>query len=456
MKHKNAWLNLIVLCGLLLPLASATSSGAYAVDLLSVRNERAAPARTDKELFHTVAATKYGPDDAGNVIVTYTLPLGPAYLADTYTCTLSAGTGPAGRVQLVCDLGEIPAEESRDFEINLQVDTDAVALEANGTPVIRKTVEASSDRVDESPGRDTLTESTTVADSADLMITKVGRPDNEVRVGEELVYTIYVDNYGPSDAHNVHLRDTLLSDGSWEFVTCDWVELPSGFTSASMACGPVNDVLVADIDLIPVYTSTNPGRFGVSYTLSPNEIQDVTNQVRVTSDTPDPNSSNNLAEVSTAVVPSEPMLMKQVVRDDLTTLPSTGDNKTDDRIKDAIAHINKSLDPDLWETGWTLTDKGKRVFDEEEKAAKELAKIHVPDVSESFYSLLDVDQALARLAIEEAIAAAAAAGCPGGSDDHDCEKVMREIAMAQEELAKAIEQYKKAWEHAQKAMEKLG
>ncbi|HUW14825.1 MAG TPA: hypothetical protein VM537_34215, partial [Anaerolineae bacterium] len=58
-------------------------------------------------------------------------------------------------------------------------------------------------------------------------------------------------------------------------------------------------------------------------------------------------------------------------------------------------------------------------------------------------------------------------GCPVGSDDRECKKVLGEIANAEGEMAKAqkeldkgnpdeaIDHYKHAWEHAQKAMEKL-
>ena len=87
-------------------------------------------------------------------------------------------------------------------------------------------------------------------------------------------------------------------------------------------------------------------------------------------------------------------------------------------------------------------------------------------VSGAINSLLyDADEVLALLAIEEVVAAAEAAGCPLGSEDGECKKVLGEIVKAQEEMVKAqeeldkgkpdkaIDHYKKAWEHAEKAME---
>ena len=163
-----------------------------------------------------------------------------------------------------------------------------------------------------------------------------------------------------------------------------------------------------------------------------------------------------------------PRLAKMEVFYQLSLLPPTGDKKTDDRIEKAIEHVEKSLADELWLDDSHLSEKGKKVFDEEEKAVKELMKIQQPDVSGAISSLVyDADEVLALVAIEEAVAAAQAAGCPLGSEDRKCKKVLGEIVKAQEEMVKAqkeldkgkpdkaIDHYKKAWEHAQKAMEKL-
>jgi len=142
-----------------------------------------------------------------------------------------------------------------------------------------------------------------------------------------------------------------------------------------------------------------------------------------------------------------------------------------DQVTEAIEHIEKSLEPDLWETDWSLTRKGKKVFDEEKKAVKELVKIlekasvdqAVKDTAlEAIEHLIMADQALASTAIEQAIAKAYDAGCyDEGNDDAECRKVLRKITRAQEEMAeaeeeidkgkydKAIDHYKKAWEQVQ-------
>ncbi len=127
--------------------------------------------------------------------------------------------------------------------------------------------------------------------------------------------------------------------------------------------------------------------------------------------------------------------------------------------------IEKSLDPKLWETDSALTKKGKKVFDEEKKAVKDLQKLikdkKVPDsvkvVCENVIDkLLTADKSLAETALNDAKAYE-------GTDkkvDKEIEKSEKELEKATKELEKgkpdkAIDHYKNAWEHAQKAMNKV-
>ncbi len=121
-----------------------------------------------------------------------------------------------------------------------------------------------------------------------------------------------------------------------------------------------------------------------------------------------------------------------------------------------IKHIQKSLDDKYWEDDSHLTKKGKKVFEEEEKAVKELMKIEKKDssVSPAIGFLVEADRLLAQIAIDDAVAA--------GGDAKKIAKAEKEIAKAEKEIAiaqkdidkgkydKAIDHYRKAWEHAQK------
>src|SRR5213079_2419591 len=102
---------------------------------------------------------------------------------------------------------------------------------------------------------------------------------------------------------------------------------------------------------------------------------------------------------------------KRAVSNDLTAQLPTGDQKTDDRISHAIDHLTKSLDNKLWVDDSSLTKKGKKVFNEEKKAVREL--LHIQDdrvetarPEENAADLLvGVDRDLAQRAIDAAVAA---------------------------------------------------
>jgi hypothetical protein len=122
-----------------------------------------------------------------------------------------------------------------------------------------------------------------------------------------------------------------------------------------------------------------------------------------------------------------------------------------------IKHIQKSLDDKYWEDDSYLTKKGKKVFEEEKKAVKELMKIEKKDssVSPAIGFLVEADRLLAQIAIDYAV--------DTGGDAKKIAKAEKEIAKAEKEMAnaqkdidkgkydKAIDHYRKAWEHAQKA-----
>lgn len=163
----------------------------------------------------------------------------------------------------------------------------------------------------------------------------------------------------------------------------------------------------------------------------------------------------------------------------------TGEKKWDDKLDKAIGHIDKSLNIDpkhpgktwkkypLWVDDNHLDPKhGKKVFDDEKKAVKELKKLikkddtpqDVKDVCQAVIDmLLEADGLLAHTAYDEALDGA---GDP--KVDKELEKCDKEFDKAIEDLnhldkngdpdpkyEKAIDHYKKAWEHAQKALKHM-
>ena len=136
-------------------------------------------------------------------------------------------------------------------------------------------------------------------------------------------------------------------------------------------------------------------------------------------------------------------------------------DKTINKLDKAIKNIAKSQEEKNWETGDTLTKKGKKVFDGEKKAVKELLKIIKKDHESNLFNtlvsgviddLVRIDSELANNAVEDAKAFAGEKKA-----DKEIVKAEKELVKATEDIAKdkpdkAIDHYKKAWEHAQKAM----
>src|SRR6266516_563785 len=150
------------------------------------------------------------------------------------------------------------------------------------------------------------------------------------------------------------------------------------------------------------------------------------------------------------ILPS-PRVLKQDAVASLQAVLPTGDEQTDSKIQRAIHEINETLEPQLWLDDSHLTDKGKRVFHEEEEAARALTRIvHPPTVVAGVVdSLVAADQTLARIAIDEATAAG---GDPGilTEAENQMQKAAEETVKGH--LPEAIEHYGGAWMKAQQSL----
>ena len=99
--------------------------------------------------------------------------------------------------------------------------------------------------------------------------------------------------------------------------------------------------------------------------------------------------------------------------------------------------------------------KGGKVFDGAKDAVDQLLKVKAADVATEIDGLVDVDQQLAKRAIDDVPGTAA-------NSKNEANR-SRELSAANAELAKgvgssgkpkdAIDHYKRAWEHAQNAIE---
>jgi tetratricopeptide (TPR) repeat protein len=140
-------------------------------------------------------------------------------------------------------------------------------------------------------------------------------------------------------------------------------------------------------------------------------------------------------------------------RDALALLSSlqVSDKHDQKKLEEAVEHLTKSLDPELWLDDSHLAKKGEKVFKEEKATANKLRDLKDPPsaVESIVDALVSADEILARTMIQEAIAA--------GADAHKVAEAQKEMEKARDELAKqhypqAIDHYGHAWKKAQQAL----
>jgi uncharacterized repeat protein (TIGR01451 family) len=126
-----------------------------------------------------------------------------------------------------------------------------------------------------------------VTTNADLSLTKTDSPD-PARVGEQVTYTLAVQNAGPSSAAAVTVTDTLPAGVTYESAT-------TSQGSCSQAAGTVTCALG---------TLTNGAGATITVKIRPLSAGSITNQANVSSSASDPVSGNNSASAPTTVDPA--------------------------------------------------------------------------------------------------------------------------------------------------------
>lgn len=266
---------------------STTVSANGLADLVITKTDSPDPVVSGNNLTYTIGVDNAGPDTAANVVVTDTLPPGTTFVS----CAPSVGTctgPPAGSTGTVtANLGNVaPADPAAVITLVVNVNASAGSSVSNTASVTSQT--ADSNLANNSA---TAATSVTTAASTDLSITKTDSPD-PVLSGNNLTYTITVDNVGPNNATSVEISDPL--PGGTTFVSCS----PAICTGPTVGQnGTVRAVIgtltPADPPVVLVLT--------VNVNAAPNSS--LTNTATVLSSTPDSNAANNSASATTTVSP---------------------------------------------------------------------------------------------------------------------------------------------------------
>jgi uncharacterized repeat protein (TIGR01451 family) len=253
---------------------------------LTVLKTGPATVTAGQSVIYTVTITNSGPNDAQNVVLTDVVPAnstpfgfsqqsGPAFTLafdGAFTFTASAATFAAGATAV--------------FVVGTTINADA----ADGSTATN-TATIASDTTDPIIADNSSAVTSVVLTSADLEVVKVDAPD-PVAAGANVTYTITVTNAGPSDAQNVVVTDTV----------------PAGttFVSASIDPGSGGSVMLVG-DTITYTVPTIAAGASVLATLTVNvnagtsDGTVLSNTVFVSSDTSDPDPTDNSSTRTTAV-----------------------------------------------------------------------------------------------------------------------------------------------------------
>ncbi|MCL2091990.1 MAG: hypothetical protein FWH11_12475 [Micrococcales bacterium] len=237
-----------------------------------------------------ITVTNHGPDTARNVRLTDPVPAGWDGVGASLPpgtpgwCTVTSGT-------VVCSLGDMADGATTVITVTGTTAPDSTATSLTNTATVSTT------SYDPSPTNNVASDTIVLDRAADLAVTKTAA--TSARPGDTVTWTLTVTNAGPSDAANLLVTDRLDDAAQ------------AGLTAATIVggqgpdCPPPTDRAVrCTIDRLPAGTSatvTVRGRLAADLTAGTS----VGNSATVSSDTPDPDSTDNQTSATVTVAPPQ-------------------------------------------------------------------------------------------------------------------------------------------------------
>lgn len=242
------------------------------------------PAVAGSLITYTILIDNLTAVDALNVIVSDVLPdsiSSPEYSLDDGANWFSWNNS--------VDVGTVPAN-AQDFKVLLR---GTVLSSATGTIINTVTVTSTN------AATATDTEEISISNVADIYVIKDSFP-NPITAGQIILYSMTIGNYGPSDSLNVVFRDVIPIGIEDPMISVNY----EPFTAWNY---PYR------LDLGTVHPGAQEIVVLIAGTVSASTTEDVVNVAEVTSDTFDPNMSNNISEyISTVLTSADLRISKSV------------------------------------------------------------------------------------------------------------------------------------------------
>ncbi|UCG33844.1 MAG: hypothetical protein JSU68_04245, partial [Phycisphaerales bacterium] len=258
----------------------------------------------------TLGVYNDGPDDATDVVAELELPQGVSFVEDEFGLCLVSGTGGGGGELVECTIGGLANGAYASTDLLIMI-APAAVLDF-GDPILNGyggTVQGSVSAAENDPDPDDNTDEDglLIEALADLRIQVVGY-EEFVYTGEQFDYAIVVDNFGPSTAIGILVQDTLISSGFVDPNGCSLSVRTEGGLILEFDCNFALSTGVFDLatmgathlnprarthDPDPNAEQIDQGRMIITINMTAAEDGTMTNYVIVSSDTPDPDISNN-------------------------------------------------------------------------------------------------------------------------------------------------------------------
>ena len=192
-----------------------TEGGGPESDLFVFKSGRGR-VRPGDSLTYSLKILNNGPTTASDVVVTDLLPLGVELVSITPTQGSCDQSVVGGRTQVACSLGILGNGQLVDKLAGVTIKTTARATIPNETTITNE-VSCSANESDLDGCFDALDTDITQAagTEANLLIFK-GVVDDEVAIGDTLIYTLDLLNFGPDEAAGVVITDTLPDGVSFD------------------------------------------------------------------------------------------------------------------------------------------------------------------------------------------------------------------------------------------------